>query len=114
MPTSKTGRDSREALASKVTARAQTTLPAGVRKALGLRAGDRIEYTIEGDRAVIRKLEEDDDPALRGFLELLEADLRTHKGRVLFATERFAEELARLTEGVPVDYEAPIEGEFEF
>ncbi|CAA9344450.1 MAG: hypothetical protein AVDCRST_MAG68-3273 [uncultured Gemmatimonadetes bacterium] len=100
-------------LASKVTSRAQTTLPSGVRKALGLRAGDQIAYTIEGDQAVIRKLSDEEDPALSGFLDLLERDIAKNKGRVLFATQDFADYLAELTEGVEVDYDAPIEGDFQ-
>jgi antitoxin PrlF len=34
--------------ASRITSKAQTTVPKAVRNALGLQAGDRIEYLIEG------------------------------------------------------------------
>jgi antitoxin PrlF len=101
-------------LASKVTARSQTTLPSGVRKALGLRAGDQIAYEIERDQVVIRKvIAEDEDPALDGFLDLLEKDITRHKDRVIFATEGFANYLQELTAGIEVDYDAPIEGDFQ-
>ena len=101
-------------LASKVTARSQTTLPSGVRKALGLRAGDQIAYEIARDQVVIRKvIAEDEDPALDGFLDLLEKDIARHKDRVLFATEGFANYLQELTVGIEVDYDAPIEGDFQ-
>jgi antitoxin PrlF len=101
-------------LASKVTARSQTTLPSGVRKALGLRAGDRIVYVIEHDQVLIRKLQDDEeDPALLGFLDLLERDIERNKDRILFATEAFAEYLEELTAGIEVDYDAPIEGDYE-
>ncbi|HEY0038759.1 MAG TPA: type II toxin-antitoxin system PrlF family antitoxin [Longimicrobium sp.] len=101
-------------LASKVTARSQTTLPSGVRKALGLRAGDQIAYEIEKDQVVIRKvIAEDEDPALDGFLDLLEDDVARHKHRVIFATEGFANYLQELTAGIEVDYDAPIEGDFQ-
>jgi antitoxin PrlF len=40
---------------SVITAKSQTTLPSGVRKALGVRPGDCLAYTLEGDRAVITK-----------------------------------------------------------
>lgn len=103
-----------EMLASKVTARSQTTLPSGVRKALGLRAGDRIGYVIENDQVVIRKLTaEDEDPALDGFLDLLGHDIEHNKDRVLFATSSFASYLEELTAGIQVDYDAPIEGNFQ-
>jgi antitoxin PrlF len=101
-------------LASKVTARSQTTLPSGVRKALGLRAGDQIAYEIEKDQVVIRKvIADDEDPALDGFLDLLETDIGRHKDRVIFATEGFANYLQELTAGIEVDYDAPIEGDFQ-
>lgn len=113
----KPGTSSSEAasfLASKVTARSQTTLPSGVRKALGLRAGDQIAYEIERDQVVIRKvIAEDEDPALDGFLDLLERDIARHKDRVIFATEGFANYLQELTVGIEVDYDAPIEGDFQ-
>ena len=105
--------DAAPRLASRVTARAQTTLPSGVRKALGLRAGDQIAYSIEGDQAVIRKVTDEEDPALAGFLDLLEGDIAAHAERIPFATRAFAEYLEALTAGIEVDYEAPIEGDFQ-
>lgn len=107
------GTRAKQLLASKMTARAQTTLPSGVRKALGLEAGDQIAYTIEGDQAVIRKLTDEEDPALAGFLELLERDIADHPERVQFATRAFAEYLEELTAGIEVDYDAPIEGDVQ-
>jgi antitoxin PrlF len=40
---------------SRITAKSQTTVPQAVRRALGIRAGDSLEYEIEGDRVVLRK-----------------------------------------------------------
>lgn len=106
--------DRADLLASKMTARSQTTLPSGVRKALGLKAGDRIAYLIDKDRVIITRLpEETEDPALSGFVDLLERDIDQHKERVLFATQAFADYLEELTAGIEVDYDAPIEGDFE-
>ena len=42
-------------ITSKITSKAQTTIPRPVREALGLRAGDEIAYTIERGRAVMTK-----------------------------------------------------------
>lgn len=39
---------------SAVTSKGQTTIPAEIRDALGLKPGDRLEYVIEGDHAAIR------------------------------------------------------------
>lgn len=39
---------------STVTAKGQTTIPGFVRKALRIRPGDKLEYTIEGNSATFR------------------------------------------------------------
>lgn len=39
---------------STITSKGQTTLPAPIRRALHLKAGDRILYEIQGDSVVIR------------------------------------------------------------
>lgn len=42
-------------ITSKLTSKAQTTIPQAIRLALRLREGDKIAYTIEGDRVTMRK-----------------------------------------------------------
>ncbi len=42
-------------ITSKITSKAQTTIPQPVRVALGLQEGDEVAYQIEGDRAVLSK-----------------------------------------------------------
>jgi len=37
-----------------VTSKGQVTLPAAVRRALGIATGDRISFAVEGDHAVVR------------------------------------------------------------
>lgn len=51
-------------ITSKLTTKAQTTIPQPVRNALGLKQGDEIAYEIDGDRVILRKAgaETDDDP----------------------------------------------------
>ena len=51
-------------ITSKLTTKAQTTIPQPVRSALGLREGDEIVYEIDGDRVTLRKAnaEAEDDP----------------------------------------------------
>lgn len=39
---------------STITSKGQTTLPAPIRRALHLKAGDRILYEIQGDSVIIR------------------------------------------------------------
>jgi antitoxin PrlF len=49
-------------ITSKLTTKAQTTIPQAVRTALGLRAGDAIAYVIEDGRAVLTRF--DDRPMI--------------------------------------------------
>ena len=41
-------------LHSTVTKKGQTTIPGVIRKALHIRPGDRLEYLLEGDHAIMR------------------------------------------------------------
>ena len=51
-------------ITSKLTSKAQTTIPQPVRVALHLKEGDEIAYVIEGDRVVLTRAVMDlaDDP----------------------------------------------------
>jgi antitoxin PrlF len=42
---------------SKLTSKAQTTIPQAVRTALGLKAGDELAYVIENGRAVLTRVD---------------------------------------------------------
>jgi antitoxin PrlF len=44
-------------ITSKLTSKAQTTVPLSVRNALRLSAGDELVYLIEGDQVTLRKAE---------------------------------------------------------
>ena len=58
-------------ITSKLTSKAQTTIPQPVRAALRLRAGDEIAYVIEAGRVVLTRARSDapaDDP-FRTFSE---------------------------------------------
>jgi antitoxin PrlF len=40
---------------STITSKGQTTIPGKIRKALGIKPGDRLEYVVEGHHATIRE-----------------------------------------------------------
>lgn len=67
-------------ITSKLTTKAQTTVPQPVRNALGLREGDEIAYQIEGDRVVLTKArapaQPQDDPFATFTEWSYEADTR--------------------------------------
>jgi antitoxin PrlF len=52
---------------SRLTAKAQTTVPKDVREALGLKPGDGIAYEIQDGQAIIRKASND----RQAYLEML-------------------------------------------
>ena len=47
---------------SRVTSKAQTTIPAAVRKALGLKVGDVVTYRIEEGRVIMTRGAPAEDP----------------------------------------------------
>lgn len=51
-------------ITSKLTSKAQTTIPQPIRTALRLKEGDEIAYAIEGDRVIMTRAEAEagDDP----------------------------------------------------
>jgi antitoxin PrlF len=49
-------------ITSKLTSKAQTTIPALVRTALGRKAGDELVYSVEGDRVILGARGPVDDP----------------------------------------------------
>jgi len=59
-------------LHSTVTSKGQTTIPQQVRRALRIKPGDRLEYSVENDRATIRV-----HPGLRS----LKGALASRKGK---------------------------------
>jgi antitoxin PrlF len=102
-------------LESAVTERYQTTVPNGVRKALGVQGKDRLVWEIRGDEAVVRRapvpVEEEDDPALEPFLRLLAANIEAHPERLQGIPEALYRRWAALVEGVEVNLDEPIEGQ---
>jgi len=51
-------------ITSKITSKAQTTIPQAVRAALHVREGDELAYVIDGDRVILTKAKASvaDDP----------------------------------------------------
>ncbi len=103
----------REDLVSKVTAKSQTTLPSGVRKALAVGPGDSLRYRIEGHRAIIEKAVpegEGADPAVGAFLTFLARDIAQHPERLGGVPRDLLRRARALARGVEIDHDSPIEG----
>ncbi|MGK7913632.1 MAG: AbrB/MazE/SpoVT family DNA-binding domain-containing protein [Synechococcus sp.] len=56
---------------SKVTTKYQATIPQTIRQALGINAGDRVQFEIEGDKVILRKLPDLDWEYLEAVSETL-------------------------------------------
>lgn len=69
-------------ITSKLTSKAQTTIPQSVRNALRLREGDEIAYAIEGGRVIMTRAsgEPIDDPFTTFSEWDSEADRRAYAG----------------------------------
>jgi antitoxin PrlF len=97
-----------------ITAKGQTTVPRAVRKALGVGAGGRIAFRVEGGQVTVRAAEAPEpaeDPALAPFLALLEADLATRPAEAVRPLpEALVARMEALATG-DVDPDAPITGE---
>ena len=78
-------------LHSAITSKGRTTIPEKIRKALGVKSGDKLECVLNGDHATIR---------VRPGISALKGVLASSKGkRMTFAQIRAAAELARQLRG---------------
>ena len=95
---------------ASVTSKGQITLPKSVRQLLGVGAGDKIAFDVLGTQIVVRRADKQPhvDPAITGFLALLEQDI--HSGKHISALpEDLASSLAAAAKFTSIDDE--IEGD---
>jgi len=95
---------------STLTAKGQTTVPKAVRQVLGIRAGDRIAFRVDGSGKVSLTRDEapDDWPAIDAFLAFLSDDIKSRPEAVAPMPEEAAERMRDLARGVDVD----LDGDF--
>ena len=102
---------------STLTDRFQTTIPAMVRKALGLAKGDKLEFLLDEtggirlSRQTPEEPEEHFDPVLAGFLDLLAKDIEENPQNLREIDDSFWLAIDKLTEGVEVDLDEKLEFE---
>lgn len=95
---------------SRLTDRYQTTVPSSVRKQLRLNKGDRIRYCTEPDgRVYIEPVRaETGDPALGGFLDLIETDIAANPQNIKAVDAAMHGRLKALVGDVDVDLDQPL------
>jgi len=97
---------------STITAKGQTTIPKSVRKALGVDYGGQIAFRVDEHGVTVHRADDNrDDPAIGSFLAFLARDIKNRPEAVVALSPALAERLGKLTEGVKVDLDAPIEGD---
>jgi antitoxin PrlF len=97
-----------------ITAKGQTTIPRTVRQALGVGYGARIAFRIENGTVTVHPVDDEAvDPALVPFLDLLVRDIANRPKALVPLSEELVTRIERLTAGVAVDLDAPIEGDVE-
>ncbi len=96
------------AIDATITERGQTTIPAPIRRLLGVNKGAITFRLLSDGRIVIEPKTEDvhDDPAIGAFLQFVAEDVS--KGNVVPLEEALVEKVRVLTEGVAVDLDEPL------
>jgi len=74
--------------------------------------GDKLAYVIEGEQAVIRRADGEDeaDQVLGAFLDFVERQINEHPERLQPVTVQLRARMRRLSQGVMVDLDEGIEG----
>lgn len=95
-----------------VTARGQTTVPAAIRRMLGLKnAGPIVFRTLADGTITVAKGADPqaaEDPALRPFLALLERDIETRPQAIEPVSQDLYARAAALVDGIEVDLDSAL------
>ena len=96
---------------STVTAKGQTTVPKAVRQALGLVAGGKIAFRIEGGRITVCNADaERHDPALSAVLRLIESDI-ARGGNMRDLPPDLAKAMRAIADQLPSALDGSLEGD---
>jgi antitoxin PrlF len=90
-----------------LTSKGQITLPKPIRQALGVDCGGKVAFDLLGTQVVVSRVEdrEHEDPAIAGFLFLLEKDLQTGRHLTSLPEGLARSMLAALKQPVDLDEE---------
>lgn len=95
-----------------LTSKGQITLPKAIRQALGVDAGSKLEFYLQGSEVVVTRAEaEHEDPAISAFLKLLAGNIESGEN-----IKGLPDDLARAMlehARYPVNLDEEIDGEVE-
>ena len=94
-----------------VTSKGQITLPKPIRQALGVNVGSKVVFQFKNSQVVVSRAEDTahHDPAIAGFLALLEKDIESGK-RVTALPDKLARSMVKALKR-RVDMHQEIEGD---
>ena len=93
-----------------ITERGQTTVPAAIRKMLGVQKGPIVFKGMPDGTVIIEpKQEAEEDPVIAKFLEFLERDIARNPQDLMPFDDALMDEVDELVAGVEVDMDAPLE-----
>lgn len=99
---------------STITAKGQTTIPKSVRRALGVDYGGRIAFRVDESGVSVHRADADqDDPAIDHFLAFLAEDMMRRPDALTALSPTLAAHAAALTRDIPIDLDAPIDGDVD-
>lgn len=93
-----------------ITERGQITVPAAIRKMLGVQKGAVVFKGMPDGTVLIEpKQEPEEDPVIVKFLEFLERDIAKNPHNLVPFTQEMMDRVDELVAGVEVDMDAPLE-----
>jgi antitoxin PrlF len=94
-----------------ITERGQTTVPAAIRRMLGVTKGPIVFKGMPDGTVIIepKPEEPEEDPAIAKFLEFLERDIIKNPQNLVPFDQALMDEVKELIAGVEVDMDAPLE-----
>lgn len=93
-----------------LTSKGQITIPKSIRQALGIAVGEKLSFEWNGSQLIVRRTDslDHEDPAIEGFLALLEKDIAS--GQNLSALQAELLEAMEAAQGREHDPDEEIEG----
>ena len=94
-----------------ITSKGQITLPKPIRQALGVDFGGKVAFDLRGSQVVVTRVENEvhEDPAIAGFLALLEKDIAAGRHISTLPADLAQSMLAAINR--PVDLSEDIHGD---
>jgi antitoxin PrlF len=94
-----------------ITDRGQTTVPAAIRKMLGVKKGPIVFKGLADGTVIIeaRQEEKEEDPAIAKFLEFLEKDIAENPQRLQPLTREMLDEINDLVGDLDIDLDASLD-----